>query len=161
MINLDEKHVLFIEPRKNAAKVPVQDELTTDMREAMEHAARSEYVFFGHHRCICSAASDPYDWFLNTGHKTNSLAVHYLEYHRAEVPRGEMKKVREICADVQKMRPVWAAAAEKEKARQEERTRRFADPYCPGCGGHFLAEAESYCPRCGGTFCLCGTCFCV
>lgn len=94
MIISDSKHVLFIEPTQPASEEPIQDELTAKMRDAMSKATQSQYGYRGFHRCICGKTSDNKDYFLHTGQKTNSLAVHYLEYHRAEVPEAEIEKVR-------------------------------------------------------------------
>lgn len=95
MIIPDDYHVLFIEPKKAASKEPVQDKLSARMREAMKYARRSQ-PYFGVHQCVCGERSDAFDWLLHTGQKTNSLAVHYLEYHRKEVPRSELKKVKNL-----------------------------------------------------------------
>jgi hypothetical protein len=160
MIKSDDGHVLFIEPKKAAAKEPVQDELSENMREAMRHAGTPNYTYFGYHQCVCGAKSDATDWILHTGQVTNSLAVHYLEYHRGEIPRDEFEKVRKLCDSVKELRPKWAAAAEEQRAASERRQNRLNNPYCPTCGGHFLGEAESYCPACGGVVCACGHCFC-
>jgi hypothetical protein len=94
MIIADNNHVLFIEPKQPAAEAPIQDELTAKMRELMIHAHPSDGHYFGFHQCVCGAKSDTRDWFLATGQKTNSLAVHYLEYHRREVPDSELEKIR-------------------------------------------------------------------
>ena len=96
MIEADDNHVLFIEPNQAAARAPVQDELSAQMREAMTKARRSDYHYFGYHQCICGERSDTCDWILQTGQITNSLAVHYLEYHRHEVVESELKKVRNL-----------------------------------------------------------------
>jgi hypothetical protein len=119
MIKSDDEHLLFIEPKKSAYKEPVQDELSASMREAMEHARRPNYRYFGYHLCVCGAKSDSTDWILHTGQITNSLAVHYLEYHREEVPPRELEKVRKVCDSVRELRPTWAAAAEEQRLRSE------------------------------------------
>ena len=98
MIKTDDNHILFVEPKQAAVKEPVQDELTVKMSEAMARARRSDYFYFGYHECICGAKSDTQDWFLESGQKTNSLAVHYLQYHRCEVPEIELNKIRNLAA---------------------------------------------------------------
>ena len=160
MIKSDDEHVLFIEPKKGASKKPVQDELSADMREALEHAGQPNYVYFGFHQCICGAKSDSTDRILHTGQTTNSLAVHYLEYHRDEVPPSELEKVRKVCESVRQLRPTWAAAAEEERLAKARSLNRLRNPYCDTCGGHFSGKAESYCIFCGGVICACGHCFC-
>ena len=95
MINLDDNHVLFIEPKKPKSTFPVNDELTAKMREAMSRAKEGT-VYRGWHYCICKTRSNHSDWILESGQITNSLAVHYLEYHRSEVPESEVEKVRKL-----------------------------------------------------------------
>ena len=96
MIISDDEHILFIEPRHEASEVPVRDDLSMKMREAIMGARESDYVAAGVHFCKCGAVSDPLDWILPTGQVTNSLAVHYLEYHRDEIPESELEKVRKL-----------------------------------------------------------------
>ena len=96
MIIDDDQHILFIEPRLGASKEPVRDELSARMREAMQLARQSDWAVAGVHFCTCGAASDNVDWILPTGQLTNSLAVHYLEFHRDEIPEGELEKVRKL-----------------------------------------------------------------
>lgn len=92
MIISDDEHILFIEPKQKAAEVPVKDDLSRKMREAMDAARESDYASLGIHLCKCGAASDCIEWILPTGQITNSLAVHYLEYHRDEIPESELEK---------------------------------------------------------------------
>lgn len=96
MIQTDDTHLLFIEPLKPASKKPVEDELTAKMRELWSDASRSPHGYYGFHLCVCGARSDNFDWYVRGGLKTNSLAVHYLEYHRAEVPKSELEKLRRL-----------------------------------------------------------------
>ena len=93
MIKNDDNHVLFVEPKHPASETPVEDELSAKMRNAMLKAKPSQYAYRGFHVCVCGKCSDNKDYFLSTGQKTNSLAVHYLEYHRAEIPEFEITKV--------------------------------------------------------------------
>lgn len=160
MIKTDDKYVLFIEPKKGASSKAVQDDLSANMRLAMKHAGRPNYVYYGIHECVCGAKSNSSDWILHTGQITNSLAVHYLEYHRKEVPRSEMAKVRALCASVREHQQKWADAEEEQRSISERSDYRFNNPYCGTCGGHFFGKAESQCPDCGGTICDCGHCFC-
>ena len=96
MIIDDDRVILFVEPQLAASKEPVRDELSAKMREAMRRARQSDYAAAGVHFCTCGAASDNVDWILPTGHITNSLAVHYLEFHRDEIPQKELEKVRKL-----------------------------------------------------------------
>lgn len=93
MIIQDDNHILFIEPKSLGSEQGVQDELTVKMEAAMLCATSSDYRYKGFHLCVCGAKSDNRDYFLPNGQKTNSLAVHYLEFHRDEVPETELDKV--------------------------------------------------------------------
>jgi hypothetical protein len=95
MIILDARHVLYIEPQGSASAEPVEDEVTHAMREAME-SAYSDISYLGCHQCVCGAWSDSEDWILANGQRTNSLAVHYLQFHRDEVPEQEIEKVANL-----------------------------------------------------------------
>lgn len=96
MIISDNNHILFIEPTQPASVEGIQDELTAKMKTAMLNATKPEYHYKGVHFCVCGAISDNNDYFLPNGQKTNSLAVHYLEFHRAEIPESELAKVRQL-----------------------------------------------------------------
>ena len=53
----------------------------------------------GVHECICGAESDPCDYELEDGFITNSLCVHYLAYHRSEIPQSELDKIINLKSD--------------------------------------------------------------
>ncbi len=95
MVNLDDKHLLFIEPKARASEEPLQDELSRKLQMMLSHAVRGD-CYRGVHHCSCGAQSNSCDWVLSNGLITNSLAVHYLEYHRAEVPEGEIQKINSL-----------------------------------------------------------------
>jgi len=92
MINLDDKHVLFIEPKGPSRHGRVDDKLTLGM-EALLKDAKPCQDYMGFHRCCCGERSETHDLTLPDGSITNSLAAHYLRYHRDEVPRAELAKV--------------------------------------------------------------------
>jgi hypothetical protein len=96
MIINDNDHILFIEPTHLGSTEGVQDELTAKMKQAMLSATKPEWHYKGVHICVCGAVSDNNDYFLPNGQKTNSLAVHYLEFHRDDVPESELAKVRNM-----------------------------------------------------------------
>jgi hypothetical protein len=54
----------------------------------------------GWHTCVCGETSHACDYMLIPGYYTNSLAVHYLESHRGEVPKTELEKIDIILAKV-------------------------------------------------------------
>lgn len=51
----------------------------------------------GSHGCSCGKRSDHINWFVK-GSLTNSLLVHYVKYHREEVPQYELDKLKRIYA---------------------------------------------------------------
>lgn len=94
MISVD--GILYIEPRQLPATAePLIDHLTRKMTAAWRRADASSRgpSSRGFHACVCDAASANYDATLNTGEQTNSLCIHYLAYHRDEVPAGQLAKV--------------------------------------------------------------------
>jgi len=96
MISQAADHLLFIEPG-TAAQEPLIDALTRRLAAAwLGH----DVGHVGHrytHKCACGARSDNRDHYvrMNDGKrlKTNSLAIHYLAFHRAEVPAAELAKL--------------------------------------------------------------------
>ena len=102
MICHDRDHLLFIEPVADATEEPVLDELTGKMAGAWQHR-RVSGSWRGFHICSCGAHSDHQDYSLKTTDgqelKTNSLALHYLAYHRSEVPRRERAKVMRLIGE--------------------------------------------------------------
>src|SRR5262249_3415796 len=90
---ISDKDLLFIEPRRAAAASPLIDRLTRQMTASFRRAGRSSYAFAGVHQCICGVCSTSCDYFVPTGEKTNSLCVHYLAFHRREVPVKHMERV--------------------------------------------------------------------
>jgi hypothetical protein len=84
--------VLYIEPEQLPSQEPVIDELTRGMAAAFRKATKGEH-YRGFHVCECGAHSASCDYTLPGGALTNSLCVHYLAYHRAEVSRAQLAKV--------------------------------------------------------------------
>ena len=85
--------LLFIEPDQPASLTPLIDRLTRQMAAAFRRARPSDYVDFGFHTCSCGAESSCIEYFLSNGWVTNSLCIHYLAYHRHEVPNEQLEKV--------------------------------------------------------------------
>jgi len=111
MINTDNQHLLMIEPIGAPSATPVIDDMTRRMASALNSAIRGTSgrpgnSYRGTHSCTgagCRAGSDNQDHTVATIHPpwnlvTNSLAVHYLAYHRDEVPAEELAKVRSLSA---------------------------------------------------------------
>lgn len=94
MIKEDANYILFIHPKK-WNKEPVIDKYTRKMCAAMRLATKGRY-YLGYHRCYCGAASDACNYILPNEKVTNSLALHYLMYHREDVPQYELYKVDKL-----------------------------------------------------------------
>jgi hypothetical protein len=99
--------ILFIEPQNQASQIPVIDELTIKMFNAMSNHSVTGRVngnakfikgvtTMGLHKCVCGKMSRSYDLLLESGQATNSLTTHYLAYHRNEVPEAEITKVQSL-----------------------------------------------------------------
>jgi hypothetical protein len=83
--------ILYITPSSNTSPHPVIDQLTRKMTAALRKGQAGRRTTF--HVCACGAHSDNTDYTLPNRRKTNSLAVHYLAFHRSEIPNAELAKV--------------------------------------------------------------------
>jgi hypothetical protein len=102
MIDTSPNMLLYIEPQAQRSAEPEIDDLTKRMTAAFQnHKTGSEIggqfeegaATMGHQTCACGAQSTPVDYVLNSGFITNSLCIHYLAWHRNEVPKSELDKV--------------------------------------------------------------------
>lgn len=100
---------LMIEPSRPASAAPVIDAVTRKVTAIWRHGVwTSETMRYrGWHTCICGAASDNRMHRLGDvkGPETNSLIVHYVAYHRDEIPAGELAKIQEIAIDGEQPTP--------------------------------------------------------
>ena len=85
--------LLFVEPRQPASPIPLIDHITRRMCAAFRLARTCDSVCCGYHRCVCGALSADHNFHLPNGDLTNSLCVHYVAYHRSEVPREELVRI--------------------------------------------------------------------
>lgn len=90
--------LLFVEPQREASSTPLIDDATKRMAAALRSAQTPGYGYLGTHTCRCGAESDNVDYFIDQRFVTNSLAVHYLAYHRDEVPLDELADVLTLSA---------------------------------------------------------------
>lgn len=89
--------IMMIEPRGKASQEPIIDEATRKMTAAWRKAKHSEYGYRGFHVCVCNAYSDNKDhWVGENELLTNSLAIHYLAFHRSDIPDSELEKVMQL-----------------------------------------------------------------
>lgn len=113
MTKIDSKNVLlFIHPTSCDTKEPLIDKYTIAVCNALENNESTGFVngnkfikgirTMGYHLCsgclneqnrFSCPKSKGYDFEIADELYTNWLAVHYLAYHRNEVPDKELKKI--------------------------------------------------------------------
>jgi hypothetical protein len=93
----DDKHkgLMFVEPSEKISAAPIIDELTRKMTAAYRAAQIPNIAYRGWHRCNCGANSSNKNYHLGN-YVTNSLCIHYLAYHRDEIPQLELDKVKAL-----------------------------------------------------------------
>jgi len=91
MKKIDDDHLMMIEP-VSAATDSIDDEITKKAKSVLELCTKG-LSWRGVHRCFCGELSDNVDHITLNGLKTNSLLVHYVEFHRDEVPQSEIDKL--------------------------------------------------------------------
>lgn len=97
---VDPSGLLMIEPSSRVSSAPIVDALTRKMTAAWRERRLADSTN-GPHQCACGARSDINWWRVGgePGWPTNSLCIHYLAYHRDEVPAEELEKVRALNTD--------------------------------------------------------------
>ena len=104
MIISDPNTLLYIEPTSDKSETPTIDGYTRKMAAALQSRISTGVLqqdgtydkdssTLGFQRCSCRVTSDVVDYELSDGVITNSLCVHYLAWHRQEVPQTELDKV--------------------------------------------------------------------
>lgn len=103
--------LLFIEPKNDKSAQPVDDELTLFIEKLLTIAINSNQqscvvrsdgfiirglATMGLHQCRCGEHSHNHDYEIYKDFYTNSLAAHYLRYHRSEVSTEELEKVKKL-----------------------------------------------------------------
>lgn len=94
----DSRFLLQIEPTRAASGRPLVDDYTRAMASLL-NGAKNGSGWRGWHTCKCGANSGCCDLVLSDGSTTNSLAVHYLAKHRAEVPQAQLARVLALAGD--------------------------------------------------------------
>lgn len=102
MIDNSPTMLLYIEPQNQKSDTPIVDDLTKKMTAAFRKTKPGMLIdgkfkdigTMGWHTCCCRARSDNTEHVLeNMQSQTNSLCIHYLAWHRQEVPQSELDKV--------------------------------------------------------------------
>jgi hypothetical protein len=83
--------LLYINPVMGVSAEPVIDEITGKITAAFRASEDTGKPWRGVHQCACRACSDNTDYILPSGHRTNSLAIHYVGLHRDEVPEQKLE----------------------------------------------------------------------
>jgi hypothetical protein len=100
-----ETHILYFEPQNMPSKYPVNDELTKFFLKVFASKIADDIFYKGCHWCVCGEVSSNQDYTITMGGKeyiTNSLALHYLQYHRDEVPQRDLDLIQQALNKVQK-----------------------------------------------------------
>jgi len=110
MILESDSAVLYIEPSGAPSDEPVDDDITMRFQAVYERSTCSDTEKRGHvgrrtgafsagvatkgsHVCTgagCTVRSSNTDRMLINGIATNTLALHYLRYHRTEIPQHDL-----------------------------------------------------------------------
>ncbi len=95
--HLYEKHgILYINVKHPPSNWPVVDMLTLKITRAFRFADRSPLAFAGIHTCLCGAKSESSDYILSNKKFTNSLCIHYMAFHRPEIPWQEIVEILKL-----------------------------------------------------------------
>jgi hypothetical protein len=92
--------MLMVEPSAKVSAEPLIDSLTRKMCRAWRVRRIGPNRYKGVHFCSCGANSDNGQHFVTDGsgqeRETNSLAIHYLAFHRPDLLEEELAKVRSL-----------------------------------------------------------------
>lgn len=108
----DSVFLLYMEPKKEEkSKEPIDDEMTSTMIFALNRAEsgianyskanedakfESQNGWRGFHITDCGEWSENYDFQLENGMITNSLAPFYLRWYRNSISKNDMKKMEKL-----------------------------------------------------------------
>ena len=84
--------LLFLNPKMGPSEKPLIDRATKQMTVALRVAFPGPATG-GMHICSCGAMASNRNCHLESGETTNLLAVHFLAFHRNEVPKEELERV--------------------------------------------------------------------
>lgn len=94
MKDVSNQSLLMIEPTSRVKEPAVNDAYTAKMEMLLKKATKGPF-YKGFHICACGERSSNCDFYIGK-YTTNSLAAHYLRYHRSEVPASEIEKLRKL-----------------------------------------------------------------
>ena len=120
-INEGEIGLLWIEPENGCSLEPVIDELTKKMTAAFRKSITNGRSYRGCHQCVCGAYSGNREHYLGNI-VLNTLCIHYLAYHRDEVPTSDLERVKNL--NYGEEMPNDDELASPKKEPEQERTYR-------------------------------------
>jgi len=87
--------LLFMRPKNPPSAEPVMDDITKLVTKYWAFNKRSKYMYKGTHQCSCHVSSTNSDHFIGPNYDilTNSLCLHYVQFHRDEIPQDELDRV--------------------------------------------------------------------
>lgn len=97
MIKNDDNYLLFIEP-KNKPKNTI-DNLTHYFAKQFLYMQGKDDFTKGFHICSCGEYSDNVTYDIDICGKTyitNVLALHYVQYHREEIPTRDLDIINQL-----------------------------------------------------------------
>jgi len=98
MTELGKKYLLFIEPKKKGLEPKVGGRKVRLLKKLLKGSQYGQ-PYKGWHECSCGERSSNQDIVLKDGTITNSLALHYLWFHRSEVPPSELAKIERMAKE--------------------------------------------------------------
>jgi hypothetical protein len=112
--------ILYMEPSKNTSPKPLIDEATKKMTAALRQGVPGAR-WRGVHQCACGAHSSNCDYTLPNGEQTNSLSIHYLAYHRSDVPKKQLEKVLQLeCGEAEPTNEEMGGSIKSEATKEQK-----------------------------------------
>lgn len=101
VIKCDKNALLYIEPKHKDVQSDMKEyewlkELMKTAIAGSGHRRDGRWdtcCFMGVHECVCGEESTSYEYLFPNNMYTNSLCLHYLEWHRDEIPQEEWIKL--------------------------------------------------------------------
>lgn len=133
--------LLFIEPKNKPSEKPILDELTRKLTASFRKAKvgviqdyecqdqgydfEENNHWMGFHECSCGANAGGQDYLLPNGEMTNGNCIHYLAYHREEVPQEQLDRIANFnngtkCPRVQEIKIPQEKEKEKKPMTRQE-----------------------------------------
>lgn len=110
-MNRTENAILYINPKEEKSETRSDVSEYEWLKQLLENAvtgcgkiAGGKFLhdsYLGVHTCKCGARSRSYDFLFPNNMYTNSLCLHYLEWHRHEIPEEEFHKLELLKNNVQ------------------------------------------------------------